>query len=100
MAAGHAPACWLYAAAYDRWCMYRGRPQRLGTQIVPDGRRYRVWDTDPSTTDRERATFDVPPLAEQRRRADEQSGACPQPPMDMAPEWLKAARVRWAEADA
>jgi hypothetical protein len=99
MAAGHAPARWLYAATYDRLCMYRGQPQRFGTQIVPDGRRHRVWDTDPSTTDEERAAFDVPLLAEQHRRADEESVTCPQPPMDLAPEWLKAALVRWAESE-
>jgi hypothetical protein len=95
-AGGYEPARWLSAAAYDRWCMYSGRPQKFGTQIVPDGRGYRVWDTDPSTTDAERAAYNVPPLAEQHRRAAEESKCSPLPPTDLAPEWLKAALVRWA----
>ena len=98
-ASGHAPARWLSAAAYDRWCMYSGRPQKFGTQIVPDGRGYRLWDTDTGVTDAERAAHDVPPLAEQLRRAAEESARCPQPPMELAPEWLKAALVRWAGAE-
>jgi hypothetical protein len=98
-AGGYAPARWLSAAAYDRWCMYCGRAQKFGTQIVPDGKAYRVWDTDPTTTDEERAAHDVPPLAEQRRRAAEESRTFPQPPMDLAPEWLKTALVRWARAE-
>jgi hypothetical protein len=94
-AGGHDPARWLFAAAYDRYCMYSGLPQKFGTQIVPDGERYRVWDTDPDTTDEERTVHDVPPLAEQHRRAAEESGCLPQPSMDMAPEWLRAALIRW-----
>jgi len=95
---GYRPARWLSAAAYDRWCMYSGKPQRFGTQIVPDGRGYRVWDTDPMVTDAERATYDVPSLAEQRRRAAEEAVSSPQPPMELAPQWLKEALERWARA--
>jgi hypothetical protein len=95
-AGGYEPARWLFAAAYDRYCVYSGLPQKFGTQIVPDGRGYRVWDTDPGTTDAERAACNVPPLAEQHRRAAEESKCTPLPPMDLAPEWLKAALVRWA----
>jgi hypothetical protein len=94
-ARGLAPARWLAAAAYDRWCMYEGRRQRYGTQIVPDGTRHRVWDVDPATTDAERARWDVPPLATQHRRAEEITRAAPQPPMDGAPPWLRAALARW-----
>jgi len=69
---GYAPARWLAAAAYDRACMYAGRPQRYGTQFVPDGVRYRLWDVDVATSDSDRAEWDVPPLAEQRaRRGDD-----------------------------
>lgn len=93
---GHRPARWLAAAAYDRWCMYEGRPQRYGTQFVPDGVRIRLWDIDPATTDDERAAWDVPLLAEQLRRADELTRSEPQPPMDEAPAWLRAAIERWA----
>jgi hypothetical protein len=73
---GHRPARWLSAAAYDRWRMYRGLPQRYGTQIVPDGRGHRLWDVEPATTDAERQVWDVPPLAD-------------------APPWLRAALRRW-----
>lgn len=92
---GHRPARWLAAAAYDRWCMYEGRPQRYGTQFVPDGVLHRLWDVEPATTDEERATWDVPPLAEQTRRAGELTRSEPQPPMDGAPAWLEAAIERW-----
>jgi hypothetical protein len=94
---GHAPARWLAAAAYDRWCMYEGRPQRYGTQFVPDGVRYRLWDVEPTTTDAERARWDVPPLAEQHRRAEALTRTEPQPPLDGAPAWLLAALERWRD---
>lgn len=95
---GYPPARWLAAASYDRWCMYEGRPQKYGTQFVPDGVRHRLWDVDPTTTDAERAAWDVPPLAEQLRRAEEMTRKEPQPPMDAAPAWLKAALGRWAKS--
>lgn len=68
---GYRPARWLAAAGYDRWQMYQGRPQKYGTNYVYDGRRDRLWDMDPGTTDEERAAWDVPPLAEQLRKAEE-----------------------------
>jgi hypothetical protein len=92
---GHPKARWLAAASYDRWCMYEGRPQRYGTQFVPDGTRYRLWDVDPSTTDAERAKWDVPPLSQQLLRAKEITVREPQPPMNEAPKWLKPAIERW-----
>lgn len=68
---GHRPARWLVAAAFDRWLMRQGKPQKYGTQytmvgsrwqIWRIGREYRLWDVDPSTTDEERAEWGVPPL--------------------------------------
>lgn len=96
---GHRPARWLAAAAYDRWCMYEGRPQRYGTQFVPDGVRHRLWDVEPTTTDEERAAWDVPPLADQLRRADELTRSEPQPPMNDAPLWLRDAIERWGSEE-
>ena len=86
-------ARWLAAAALDRWLMYQGKPQKYGTQIVPDGTRWRVWITDPTTTDADRTAADVPPLAEQLERAEAMTD--PQPPMEEAPTWLKDALERW-----
>ena len=96
---GHDGARWLAAAAYDRWCMYEGRAQRYGTQFVPDGRRFRLWDLDPATTDAERAAWGVPPLAEQLRRAEELTHSEPQPPMEGAPAWVTPAVERWRAAE-
>lgn len=96
---GHAAARWLTAATLDRSLMYSGRPQRYGTNIVPDGVGYRLWDVEPGTTDAERAEWDVPPLAEMRRRAEDLSSRMPQPPLDDAPGWLLTAIERWKTMD-
>lgn len=95
---GYAPARWLAAAAYDRWRMYEGRPQKYGTQFVPDGVRYRLWDVEPATTDNEREAWDVPPLAQQLQRAEAMTRAQPQPPLDGASAWLTDALARWRAA--
>jgi hypothetical protein len=92
---GYRKARWLAAAALDRSLMYAGRPQRFGTNMVPDGVGYRLWDVEAATTDVERAEWDVPPLAELRRRAAELSSSAAQPPLDDAPPWLRAAITRW-----
>jgi len=97
MNAGHEPAKWLYAAAFDRCRMYRGQPQKFGTQIVPDGKRYRLWDTDPATTDQDRKALNVPPIATMHQRAKEDSLDMEQPPMEFAPAWLVDAISRWEE---
>jgi len=92
---GYRPARWLTAATYDRWLMYQSKPQKYGTQIVPDGKRHRVWDVDPTTSDEERAEWDVRPLHLQLVHANELTRTEPMPSMDRAPEWLKAAIKRW-----
>lgn len=95
---GFEPARWLSAAALDRSLMYSGQPQRYGTNIVPDGIGYRLWDVEPATTDEERAKWNVPPLAEMQRRANDLSSRSPQPNLDAAPEWLLHAIRRWRTA--
>jgi hypothetical protein len=95
---GYAPARWPAAASYDRWCMYEGRPQKYGTQFVPDGVRYRLWEMEPGTTDAERAAWGVPPLAQQLQRAEAMTRTEPQPPLDGAPRWLTDAVARWRAA--
>lgn len=91
---GRTGARWLAAAALDRSLMYAGKPQRYGTNMVPDGVAYRLWDVDPATTDAERLANDVPPLAEMQARAAAISDS--QPDMAGAPEWLMSAIRRWA----
>lgn len=101
VALGSRPARWLAAAAYDRWLMYQGRPQKYGTQFASDGTRHRLWDVEATTTDAERAEWDVPPLADQLRRADEATRTDPPAPIgEDAPPWLKEALDRWASEDA
>ncbi|GAB3333950.1 hypothetical protein GCM10027299_41870 [Larkinella ripae] len=90
---------WLAVAALDRWFIYQGKPQKYGTQLVPDGVRYRLWDVDPNTTDEERAQWNVPILSEMEFRAiqltSENKGKIPS--MEGAPEWLRKAVKRWKE---
>lgn len=97
--AGYAPARWLAAASLDRWLMYQGKPQKFGTNIVPDGKRQRVWDVDPTTTDEDRTSWDVPCLEEMHRRAEEATRNEPMPPMDEVPWWLRQAIRRWYPDD-
>src|SRR6266516_7138612 len=71
---GHPNCRWLAAAAYDRWLANQGKPQKYGTQYISgDDEPYRLWDVDPTTTDEERAAWNVPPLAEALRQAEELS---------------------------
>lgn len=96
---GYRPARWLAAASYDRWLMYQGKPQKFGTQFVPDGKGHRLWDVELETTDEERKMWDVPDLESQHRRAEELSRTEPMPPMSEAPDWLKDALKRWNESN-
>ena len=99
---GNPAGKWLAAAALDRWHMYQGQPQKYGTQLVPDGMRYRLWDIDPSTTDDERARWDVPSLAEMEQRAIQLTleNKDKMPALDQAPEWLREAVKRWKKEEA
>lgn len=96
---GFDPAKWLAAASLDRWLMYQSRPQKYGTQFVPDGKQYRLWEVDPMTTEMDRATWNVPSLEEQARRAEQMTQSMSQPSMDDAPLWLKEALQRWNQKD-
>ena len=99
---GYRPARWLAAASYDRWQMYQGKPQKYGTNYIYNGRQDRLWDVDPKTTDEERAAWDVPPLAEQLRKAEEANKhISPLPENELkefeanAPAWLKEILSKW-----
>lgn len=91
---------WLSAATLDRWLMYRGKPQKYGTQFVPDGKRWRLWDIDPHTTDAERIANHVPSLQEQLRQAECYTQELGQPSREKAPDWMKEALERWEREDA
>lgn len=63
---GHPGGLWIAAAAWDRWLMHAGKPQRFGTQykIDPRTRQATLYEVDPSVTDEERERWGFPPLAE------------------------------------
>jgi hypothetical protein len=64
-------ARWLAAAAKDRELMNLDKPQLYGTQMTRDGDGpWQLYQVDPSITDEERAKWNVPPLAEARKRAE------------------------------
>ena len=69
---GHSTGRWLTAAAYDRWLMKQGKPQKYGTQYTAqNGSSFTLYEVDPATTDEERAEWNVPPLAEAQQRTVE-----------------------------
>jgi TPR repeat protein len=68
-ALGHMAGRWLVAAAYDRWLLRQGKPQKYGTQYIMDRDHWVLADVDPATTDAERAEWDVPPLAQAHAQA-------------------------------
>ena len=75
---GSKEAKWLYAATLDRYLMKQGKPQKFGTQFVKVGPggvvggvgTWQLYPVDPTTTDEERAQYDVPPLATQKAKAE------------------------------
>jgi hypothetical protein len=67
----HDTARWLAAAAKDRWLMHSGKPQWYGTQYVMKNWKWALYEVDPSISDAERASWNVPALSESKRRADE-----------------------------
>lgn len=94
--AGHPAAGRLVAMTADRACMYRGQPQKFGTQMAPDDHSWRLWDVDPETTDADRASLGLPPLAELAAEVTSATAGIPVPPPDaQLPEWLSQARIRW-----
>lgn len=63
---GHPAGLWLTAAAWDRWLMQAGKPQRFGTQYKLDDatKQMRLYPVDPTVTDEERERWGFPSLAE------------------------------------
>jgi hypothetical protein len=85
------------AAAFDKWLMYQGKPQKFGLQYVPDGVRLRMWDVDPKTTDKERADWEVPTLEELFKNVKDVNERfdISRVNMETKPQWLKDAIKRW-----
>ena len=63
---GHPHGLWLTAAAWDRWLMSAGYPQRFGTQYRLDAasKQMKLYPIDTSVSDAERARWGFPPRAE------------------------------------
>ena len=66
----HSLARWIAAAAEDRRLMAIGKPQLYGTQFKSTDGHWELYDVDPRISDSERAKWNVPPLAEAKRRAE------------------------------
>lgn len=60
----HPLAKWLAAATEDRLKMFRGEPQKFGTQFHAENGKWALYRVDPRTTDAERRQWGVRPLAE------------------------------------
>lgn len=67
---GNKRATWLAAAAQDRYLWSIGKPQMYGTQFKQVDGVWTVEPLDPAVTDAERAKWNVPPIAEARKRAE------------------------------
>jgi hypothetical protein len=61
-------AKWLAAASKDRELMALGRPQLYGTQFRKVEGRWELYQVDPSISDEERRRWNVPPIAQAKRR--------------------------------
>ncbi len=64
MDSGYTDARWIYAATLDRYLMSLGQPQKFGTQYTKVDGEFKLYPVDPTTTDAERARYNVSPLNE------------------------------------
>ena len=68
---GSYQARWIYAATLDRYLLSVGKKQKFGTQYSSaDGCTFVLKPYDSSTTDEERAEYNVPPLDVALARAE------------------------------
>lgn len=68
---GHPTCRWLTAAAYDRWLMRQGKPQKYGTQYILKDEQWALYEFDPTTTDAQRAEWNARSLAQALQRVEE-----------------------------
>ncbi|MBN1316021.1 MAG: hypothetical protein JXA42_11150 [Anaerolineales bacterium] len=66
METGYSDARWIYAASLDRYLMSQGEPQKFGTQYIRIEGEFKLYPVDQTTTDEERAIYNVPPLDKAR----------------------------------
>ncbi len=71
MDAGLEKPKWLYAATLDRLLLSQGKPQKFGTQFEMKNGWWKLAPVDKSTTDEERAKYNVPPLKYALKRFQE-----------------------------
>lgn len=72
--AGYDDARWIYAATLDRYRVSLGELQKFGTQYIWIDGEFVLYPVDPTTTDEERAAYDVPSLSEAMDRSPAGSG--------------------------
>jgi hypothetical protein len=73
-------AKWIAAAAKDRELVRRKLPQKYGTQFNCANKVCKLEPWDPSTTDSERARWNVPPLKISQMRAENMTRGMSAPP--------------------
>jgi hypothetical protein len=88
MDAGYEEARWIYAATLDRYLMSQGELQKYGTQYAWVNGTYTLYPVDPTTTDAERAEYNVPPLNEAMQSVPEGTGGAPVRRQWLASWWL------------
>jgi hypothetical protein len=74
MQAGYPDAKWIYAATLDRYLMSLGEDQKYGTQYTWIDGEFQLYPVDPTTTDTERANYNVLPLGDTMRQTPEGMG--------------------------
>ncbi len=74
MQSGFENAKWIYAATLDRYLISLGEDQKYGTQYTWINGEYRLYPVYPTTTDLERAKYNIPPLADAMRQTPEGTG--------------------------
>lgn len=71
---------WLTAVTFDKWQVLLNLPQRYATQMTNvEGRGACLYPVVPDSTDEERATYGLPPIADAFRRVLDANGLQQEP---------------------
>jgi uncharacterized membrane protein YhaH (DUF805 family) len=68
-------AKWIYAASMDRYLVHTGENQKYGTQYTWINGEFQLYPVDPTTTDAERAEYNVPSLQESLNQSPRGTGS-------------------------